>query len=185
MSDMQGPGGLQDRLRLSDDGLAAAREALAELTDEGGVDYLSLFEHMLGGAGLREALGLPESAVDALYSQAFAQFNAGNIPAALKLFQSLTVLSPSEKDHWMGLGICLRIEGKDDGAGMAFDVAVELDGSSAALRFHRMELACRNGDWAAAKAESTAYHQAEDCPQKEILQPEVQRLDALLERKGR
>lgn len=173
---------LAERLGVSDDDIEAARAALEGINEDGSLDLLAVFDGLSAGQNLREALGLSEQAVDALYAQAFANFNAGKTAAAANLFQALTVLAPETTDHWMGLGIALRMQSQLESAAMCFDVAVGIEPDRAALRFHRAELACLRRDWNLARSELAALAEIPDKVHSAGLEPEVQRLSVAVER---
>ena len=112
---------------------------LSEVGTESGRDYAALFERVVGGQNLLEAMDLPPQTVDVLYAQAFARFDAQRIPEAMQLFQALTLLAPKVKDHWLGLAICLRMADQFEAARLPLDVAFSLAPDCPAVVFHRLE----------------------------------------------
>ena len=158
--------------------LAQVGAALAELSQGEGLDLQALFRRVMAGEPLGRALGLPAQVVDLLYAQAFAAHEAGRGLAALQMFQALTLLAPTVKDHWLGLAICLRGQDQPGAAALA------LDTSDPATRFHRIDLACHRGDWAAARAELQGYDAQPARPGASAVVAEVQRLRGLIQRKA-
>lgn len=155
-------------------------DMLAALGGAAGRDLSQILARLDSGKGLRAALDLPPETVDLLYAQAFAQFNAGQYAQAEALFRGLCLLAPQVVDHWLGLGICQRMAGQFDSARLAFDIALDLDGDAAVIRFHRCELACREKRWPDAVQEARAFHLAPLSARKQALEAEMQRLDALI-----
>jgi tetratricopeptide (TPR) repeat protein len=153
---------------------------LTEVGDEVGRDYASVFARVAAGQSLLEALELPPQTVDILYAQAFARFNARRVPEAMHLFQSLTLLAPNVKDHWLGLGICLRMVDQYDAARTALDVAHTLAPDCPAVLFHRTELACQQHDWARAAADVARFQALPETPLRQRLLPEFDRYAALV-----
>ena len=158
----------------------ALHATLAELAPDGEPALALVFERVARGASLTEALDLPAEVVDLLYAQAFAAFDAGRVLAALNQFQALCLLAPRSTDHWLGLGICLRRVDQTAAAMLAFDTALALDPTAAAVRFYRLDLAAHLQDWPLAAAELAAFDGLPDAPAKRTLLPEVQRLRALV-----
>lgn len=167
-------------LALSADTTREILAALAEISDEGGRDYADLFRKVAEGQTLLEALDLPPATVDILYAQAFARFEARRLTEALHLFQTLTLLAPKVKDHWLGLGICLRVVEQDQAAQIAFDTAASLAPRCPAVLFHRIELACHQQDWAGASRLIARFEGLEDSVERQRMAPEVQRLATLV-----
>lgn len=168
--------------------LAQVGAALAELSQGDTLDLESLFRRVMGGEPLVRALGLPPQVVDLLYAQAFAAHESGRVLAALQMFQALTLLAPGVKDHWLGLAICLRGQDQPGAAALALDTALSLDPADPATRFHRLDLACHRGDWAAARAELAAFDALPPRPGQSAalaaLTAEVQRLRSLIQRRS-
>jgi len=153
---------------------------LTEVGDEAGRDYASIFAQVAAGQTLLQALDLPPQTVDVLYAQAFARFNARRVPEAMHLFQSLTLLAPNVKDHWLGLGICLRMVDQYDAARTALDVAHTLAPECPAVVFHRTELACQQQDWVRAAADVARFEALPETPQRQRLRPEFDRYATLV-----
>jgi len=153
---------------------------LAEIGTESGRDYATLFERVVGGQDLLEAMDLPPQTVDVLYAQAFARFDAQRIPEAMQLFQALTLLAPKVKDHWLGLGICLRMVDQFEAARLTFDIAFKLAPSCPAVVFHRLELSCQQQDWPAASADLARFEALPESAERQRLATELQRYASLI-----
>lgn len=154
---------------------------LARLAPDLGFDAAAVFASLRQGAGMLVALDLPPEVVELLYAQALAQFNAGDTASALLLFQALTVLAPTERDHWLGQGISLRGLKQLDAARLSFDTAVALAPQTAAPRFHLCETLCLAEDWQAATEQSKAFDLLPDSAEKRLLAAEMKRLKTVLE----
>lgn len=163
---------------------AALRSVLGTLGDELGYDFARVLDGLSAGLDLGAAIGLPEQTVDVLYSQAIGRFNTGDTQAAQRLFETLCALAPKRRDHWLGLGICQRLQGQLEGAQIAFDVAQTLAPQSAATQFHLCELACIRRDWPRARTHLDRFVALEDSPEKRRVQQDMTRLAALLELKS-
>lgn len=171
---------MSDTFALTPDTTREVLAALTEISDEGGRDYADLFQKVAEGQTLLEALGLPPATVDILYAQAFSRFEARRLTEALHLFQTLTLLAPKVKDHWLGLGICLRVVEEDQAAQIVFETAAALAPGCPAVLFHRIELACHQQDWNAAQRLITQFEGLEDSSERQRMAPEVQRLATLV-----
>ena len=165
---------------LSDTARAEMDATLADLSAGGRSDLVAVFRSLLDGQDMSAALGLPAGTADLLYAQAHARFNAGNVTDALALFQALAALSPKVKDHWLGLGICLRMTGVFAGARLAFAAALDLQPDCAAVTYHLAELALADGRREEAVVLVRRFFALPDGGLKTRLSAEAQRLAAVL-----
>ncbi len=129
------------------------RRAMAEI----GLDGDSIFERLKEGRPLFEVLGLSRNTVDALYTRAHQWFMIGRHDKAEGLFRTLCLLDPKVADHWIGYGVCLKLNGALDVAAQAFEFARALRPDWAIPHFHLLSLAIRRCDWAAAERELQAF----------------------------
>lgn len=165
--------------------LDACEAVLKQLLSDVDLDVAEVFAGLRKGRSMVQALGLPEQTVDLLYAQAVARFGAGDVTAAVTLFQALSFLAPGVRDHWLGLGICGRALEQLEIARIAFETAVALAPDTAAPRFHLCELLCQQGDWAAAAEQARAFDAAVTASEKANLLGEMKRLAALIELRRR
>jgi tetratricopeptide (TPR) repeat protein len=165
--------------------LDACEAVLKELMSDIDLDVAEVFGGLRKGKSMVAALGLPEQTVDLMYAQAVARFGAGDVVAAMGLFQALSFLAPSVRDHWLGFGICGRSLEQLEIARIAFETAVALAPQTAAPRFHLCELLCQKADWAAAADQARAFEAAVTSPEKVNLAGEMKRLTALIELRRR
>lgn len=165
---------------LSDTARAEMDATLADLSAGGRSDLVAVFRSLLDGQDMSAALGLPAGTADLLYAQAHARFNAGNVTDALALFQALAALSPKVKDHWLGLGICLRMTSVFAGARLAFAAALDLQPDCAAVTYHLAELALADGRREEAVVLVRRFFALPDGGLKTRLSAEAQRLAAVL-----
>lgn len=156
--------------------LDALRHDLALLAAETGFAYDRVFDRMAAGQTLREALDLPEGIAAAIYALAYARFNAGDLDRALPLFRALVLLDPRGRDHWLGLGLCLRGTGQMAEARPAFATALALAPDDPVILFHCTELACHTDDWAGAKANMTRFAALPNTTAWRRLLPEMRKL---------
>lgn len=169
---------------LSDTARGELHETLAELSQGGHADLVALFRGLLEGHEMGAALGLPEGTVALLYAQAHARFNSGHVTDALMLFQTLTVLAPQVKDHWLGLGICLRQGGSFPSARLAFATAQEIAPDCAATTHHMAELSLAEGNMAEAARLVAAFAALPESGLKQRMAAEARRLAAVLAARG-
>lgn len=162
----------------------ALRATLAELGGRIGHDLEAVFNGLMAGLPMDQAMGLPGQTVDLLYAQAISRFNSGDITQAAKMFLALTVLAPRVRDHWLGLGICQRMAGNAAQARSAVEAAQALEPDSPAVLFHLCELCCLEKDWRAAKDHLARFAQAADTAEKRRLLHDMTRLSALIELRG-
>ncbi len=165
---------------LSQTALTELHDTLKALSQGGFGDVSTVFGKLLDGQEMSAALGLPEGTAALLYAQAHARFNNGHVEDALALFQALTVLAPSGKDHWLGLGICLRLSGVFAGARLAFATALELEPQCPAATYHLAELAFAQGQLSEAGALLVAFSGLPETATKQNLAAEARRLGAVL-----
>lgn len=169
---------------LSDGAQQGLRDTLADLSDSGHDELVQVFDALLAGRDMVTALGLPAETASLLYAQAYARFNTGKLGEAASLFQALTILAPTAKDHWLGLGLCLRLSDALSSAHLAFLTAQEIDPACPAVIYHLAELALARQD--TTEAERLIKHFA-DLPEgamKHRMQPEAQRLVVALAARG-
>lgn len=166
---------------LSDTARAEMEEVLAELSRGGQGDLVALFSALLDGQDLTTALNLPDGTVALLYAQAHARFNAGQLTDALGLFQALVVLAPKVKDHWLGLGICLRLSNSLAGARLAFAAARDLAADCPAVTYHLAELCLAEDKQDQARALMQEFAAFEDSSLKQTILPEARRLVTAIE----
>lgn len=165
---------------LGDSARAELEATLADLSAGGRSDLVTMFRAMLDGQEMSAALGLPAGTADLVYAQAHARFNAGQVTDALALFQALVALSPKVKDHWLGLGICLRMTGALSGARLAFTAALDLQPDCPAVTYHLAELALSDGRRDESKSLLRRFAALPDGALKTRLAAEAQRLAAVL-----
>ena len=165
---------------LTDTARDELEATLAELTSGGRGDLVAVFRAVLDGQELSAALGLPAGTADLLYAQAHARFNAGQVTDAMAMFQALVALSPKVKDHWLGLGICLRMTGALPGARLAFSAALELQPDCPAVTYHLAELALAEGRRDEAASLLRRFAALPEAGLKSRLAAEAQRLSAVL-----
>ena len=166
---------------LSVEGREELFDILEEVSNSGRGDLVAVFTSVLNGVNLADALNLPRDMVKVMYSQAYAAFNAGNTVDALRLFQALAILDPSQKDHWLGLAVCLRIDGNYSAASLALATALELDKTCPATLFHLAELAFVDGRIEDSAKVLRGFDQLEASELKRRMAPEVHRLAVLIE----
>lgn len=165
---------------LSDTAQAELEATLADLSEGGRSDLVGVFRALLSGQDLSGALGLPDGTADLLYAQAHARLNVGQTTDALALFQALAALSPKVKDHWLGLGICLRLTGAFSGARLAFATAREVQPDCPAVHVHLAELALVEGRREDAAVLMRHFIALPETVLKSRLASEAQRLIAVL-----
>lgn len=169
---------------LSEDARQELRDTLADLSNSGHAELVQVFDALLAGQDMVTALGLPEETATLLYAQAYARFNNGKLGEATSLFQALTILAPGVKDHWLGLGVCLRLSDALSSAQLAFLTGQELDPTCPALTYHLAELALAQGDIGSAQERILTFADLPETPLKQRMQPEAQRLAAALAARG-
>ena len=160
--------------------LDACETVLGKLADELGFDAAGAFALARQGVPMIQALGLPTQTGDALYAQAFAQFNRGQTLNSLALFQALTFLEPNVRDYWLGLGICCRVTGQFEIANVGFMTAASLAPETPAPYFHLCELRCLSKDWVAAAEALARYDILPESAEKSHIEPEMRRLRTLV-----
>lgn len=159
----------------------AMRQALAELAGQTGFAFDRVFDALAEGQSLLEALHLPKEITDLLYAMAFARFNAGDVATAQSLFLALTLMAPDRRDHWLGLGICLRRLEEYETAQSAFLKAEEITRDDPAVLFHLTELMCKLRNWSAAQAYLKRFVALPETAARLRLIPEMRKLALAIE----
>lgn len=159
----------------------ALRQTLSDLADQTGFAYDQVFDALSNGDGVLTALKLPPEVADLLYTQAFSRFNAGDITMAQSLFLALTLISPDRRDHWLGLGICLRCLDQSQPAQNAFSMAQRLTPEDPAVLFHLTELMCQRRDWKTAEEYLKRFIALPDTAARLRLFPEMRKLATAIE----
>ena len=142
---------LAEALQMSDEAVGLIGKIFAAGMEKTGVDGEKLFNKFAETGSMKEALGVGDNLVEAVYSKAHQQFSVGKIEQAEQLFRVLSSIAGDKIDHWLGLGICLRARGDHKNAMNAFDAAIKLDPESPVPHFHRLELFIREQEWDSAK----------------------------------
>ncbi|MCP8939519.1 hypothetical protein NK718_13415 [Alsobacter sp. SYSU M60028] len=141
-------------------------------------------DRLRNGDGVGEALALPDAAVDLLYAGARRWLAVGRADKAGPLFRTLCFIAPRRAAHWLGLGICLRLDGAPGDAARCFGMAQILDPKACAPAFHLAELALRQGDGDAARSHLDSFFSlaAEDMRAEPAMVAEAQRYRGILGR---
>lgn len=164
------------------------RHALASLFetvgDETGFNPARIFDALDKGESLQAAMGLPDAAIDMLYAQAFARFNSGKSVEAENLFRALCLLRGDRVDHWLGHGICLRMNQRLDEAATAFTIANQLRPDLAAPLFHMLELMVHTGELQKAKQLLAALGDFDTDALGDAMRREIQRYRLVVEKGG-
>lgn len=169
---------------LSDDAQRELRDTLTDLSNSGHAELVQVFDALLAGKDMVAALGLPAETASLLYAQAYARFNNGKLAEATTLFQALTVLAPSAKDHWLGLGVCLRLSDALPSARLAFLTAQEIESDCPAVTYHLAELALAQDDLAEAGHLIQTFADLPDTALKQRMLPEARRLATAITARG-
>ncbi|WP_181705333.1 hypothetical protein [Chthonobacter rhizosphaerae] len=137
-----------------------------------GLDGGDILDALARGHTPREALGLPAGIIDVVYARAHQWFTVGRADRAEPLFRALCVLAVGEADHWLGLGICMRLRGDLAGAETSFSAAARLRPGWAIPQFHAAELYMRQGRRTDAARALEAFRMLRDdtTPQPIVLQ---------------
>ncbi|NIZ12018.1 hypothetical protein [Phaeobacter sp. HF9A] len=159
----------------------AMRQALAELAGQTGFAFDQVFDALAEGQSLLEALHLPKEVTDLLYAMAFARFNAGDVGTAQSLFLALTLIAPEIRDHWLGLGICLRRLQEYETAQSAFLKAEAIAPDDPAVLFHLTELTCQLRNWSVAQGYLNRFVALPETAARLRLIPEMRKLALAIE----
>lgn len=165
-------------------------ETLSTLFEEAlagtGLEAGKILNSVGAGKGLAEALALPAGTSDLLYARAHQWFNIGRFDKAESLFLALCILYGEIADHWVGYGICQKINGKPQVAELAFETASHLRPDWAIPHFHRLDLTIRQGDFARAAQVLAAFDErANETVPQPILDEVTRFRTALLLREGK
>lgn len=180
-SPKQAPGAL---LGLQEDGFALLGKLFAQSCEPLGIDGEAVFQKFSETGTLKGALGLSEDILEALYGRGHQYLKIGQVQRAEGVFRTLCALGGKRSDYWLGYGICLRARGAFVQALEAFDLAIQLDPSSAAPHFHKLELFIREGRWDEAQGTLEHFDAAEVGEQNSYLSDAVIPFRKALEMRG-
>lgn len=171
---------------LGDEDVAVAGDIFRQVTATFGIDGAPVFERLLSGQSIGEALSVAPAVIDALYARAYAWFSHGRTDRALVLFRALCVLDGSQADYWVGYGVCLRATQRPDSevdgpARQAFDIAARLRPDWAIPHFHALELAVAGQDWDRARTCLSAYEERATADIAPTIVQEARRLRAVVD----
>lgn len=99
---------------------------------------------------MKDAIGLPPEALQILYARAYNNILVHQPARSKDLFCLLCALDGTQKDYWLGYGICLHACKESSLALAAFDVAAELAPNSPDPEFHRLHFFICEQRWAEA-----------------------------------
>jgi type III secretion system low calcium response chaperone LcrH/SycD len=80
-----------------------------------------------GETSLREAQGVSDDQMAAMYARGCAQFEAGDLDAARVTMRLLAMIEPREPTYWVALGMCLQSSEAHRDAAHCFALAAALD----------------------------------------------------------
>lgn len=149
-------------LRLSPDAVNVAAQVFAACTDKLGVNGGKIFQSFVQTGSFKDAFGVSDAAIEALYARAHQQFTIGQYDRAEEIFRTLCALDRQRSEFWLGLGICYRVRGEDDAALRMFDRAANLAPDEAIPQFHKLDLFMRQEDWTKAATACRAYEAKAD-----------------------
>jgi hypothetical protein len=175
---------LSARLGLSERQLALLGDLFASAMTSCGIDGRAIFDRLVEGMPLAEALGVPRGVIPVLYARAYHLFNAGQHGRAEAIFRSLCTLDGHVADHWLGFGICLRIRQAFDEASLAFALAARLKDRWAVPHFHLAELAMQRKAWPAARDELDLFEACLDHTTPAAMILEAERFRSALDFRG-
>ncbi len=84
--------------------------------------------------------------LQALYSNAVSEYEAGAYEKACDGFSHLSTIAPAQSDVWKGLAACHQVQKNYTEALMAWSVAALLDTSDPAIHFHAAECLVAQGN---------------------------------------
>lgn len=138
----------------------------APILAQAGIDPGRFLDRLDGGGTIGDALGLPPEACELIYARAHRWFAVDRPERAESLFRALCIADGRQPDHWVGLGICLRIRGEFAQARLAFAMASYLRPGWAVAHFHAGELELHAGEIEEAAARLALFEETrgEDTP---------------------
>lgn len=167
---------LAHSLKLSDQDVSLIGRLFNEVTASLGINGEPVFNRLIEGASIGQALAIPDKVVEQIYTRAHSWFSLGRIDRAEPLFRALCLLRDEDADFWVGYGVCLRMTGQYPRAQKAFDSAARLRPDWAVPHFHSLELALHQENWDQAQASLEAYDAKASPELDNRIKHEVERL---------
>jgi tetratricopeptide (TPR) repeat protein len=172
---------LAHSLGVDDNELDLLEGFFVEAAAAKGASGRKIFAKLKAGVAFGQALEVPNTAVEILYSRAHRWSAVGRHDKAEPLFRALCILNAGSADFWTGLGICLRVRSAWDEALAAFATASERSPHWAVPHFHALELCVRREAWTQATTELAAFEQKADSETHPALIAEAGRYKSALE----
>lgn len=144
-------------LELNDQDVTLMGRLFNEATASLGLNGTPIFNRLLKGESIGQAMAIPDGVVEQIYTRAHSWFTLGRIDRAEPLFRALCFLRDEDADFWVGYGVCLRMTGQFSRAQQAFVSAANIRPDWAVPYFHALELALHQKQWDEARAALSAY----------------------------
>jgi tetratricopeptide (TPR) repeat protein len=167
-------------LGVSPADLPVVEEAFVAVMSSGGVDGRAIFQRLQEGKTLAAALSIPPGAVPLLYSRAHSWFLVGRFDKAEALFRGLCIIADDVADHWVGLGICLKMQNRFEEAEKVLAKGAERRPTWPVPYFHLAEIYMRRGNWRQARAALAAFDARREGDAPECMRAECERYHAAL-----
>jgi tetratricopeptide (TPR) repeat protein len=172
-------------LEIDDNQLDLLEGFFVEAATAKGASGRKIFARLRRGASVGQALEIPNTAVEILYSRAHRRSALGRHDKAEPIFRALCIINGESADFWTGLGICLRARSAWDEALAAFATASQQRPQWAVPHFHALELCIRRAAWTQAASELAAFEQKADSETHPALTAEAERYKKALLLRGR
>ena len=100
----------------------------------------AILDHFLTSGGVvKDAHGIEDKEMEAVYAVGYNLYKAGKLDDALKVFRFLVFFDHLEKKYWMGLGATQHLQGKYEDAINAYSYAALLDMEDPRAALHAAE----------------------------------------------
>ncbi|MFT0891579.1 hypothetical protein [Pseudochelatococcus sp. G4_1912] len=172
---------LGQSLGLNDDEVALMGNLFKDVTGSLGIDGAPVFDRLVQGQSLGQALAIPDAVVESIYARAHSWFSLGRIDRAEPLFRALCFLKDEDADFWIGYGVCLRMTHQSSRALQAFESAARLRPDWAVPYFHILELALHQKQWEQGRIALRAYDERATAEIDSRIVHEVERLRVAVE----
>lgn len=100
----------------------------------------------------KDAMGMSDVMVEALYAHAYRLFNTGKFEDAILLFRFLIVLDPTEVKYALGMAACLQMQKDYKMAAAAYAFASSVDATNPMPFYYASDCYIRLGDLENAKS---------------------------------
>lgn len=137
--------------------LGELENAFSDVLAPLGFEGKTVFNHLIKGQSLAQALELPKGTADLLYARAHQWASTGHFDKATLIFRALCILEGTVPDYWVGYAICLLKQNDKAQAEQALLTAAQIKPSWALPYYYLLDLYLHHQKLERAEAALAAF----------------------------